>query len=67
MKNTLIGLTLVVLGCFFVSSIYGYAKGVDANTMAIWFFDETKGNTAQDSSGKGHNLKIESDHKWVSG
>ena len=66
MKNVL-RLTLIVLGCFFVSSIYSFAKGPDENTMAIWLFNETKGNTVQDVSGNGHKLDVEGDHEWVSG
>ena len=41
----------------FVADLSFSAKDVDANTIALWTFDEAKGNTAADLSEKGHNLK----------
>jgi len=67
MKNLSSRLTLFVLGYLFVSAVSGFAKGADKNTMAIWLFNETKGDTVQDLSGRGHNLKVEGTHKWVDG
>ncbi|MFQ6041489.1 MAG: LamG domain-containing protein [Candidatus Poribacteria bacterium] len=60
-------LTLIILWCSFVLAFFVFAKGVDKNTMAIWMFDETKGDTVEDLSGRGHNLKVEGSHKWVAG
>ena len=44
-----------------------WAKEIDQNTMSLWTFDESKGNTTADLSEKGHNLKIEGKSKWIKG
>ena len=51
----------------FVADLSFSAKDIDANTIALWTFDEAKGNTAADLSEKGHNLKVEGKSKWVKG
>ena len=67
MKIASVKLTLIILGCLFIFAVSVFAKGVDKNTMAIWLFDETKGDTVEDLSGRGHNLEVEGSHKWVAG
>ena len=49
----------------FLTDLSFSAKDIDANTIALWTFDEAKGNTAADLSKKGHNLKVEGKSKWV--
>ena len=44
-----------------------WAKEIDQNTMSLWTFDESKGNTTADLSENGHNLKIEGKSKWIKG
>jgi len=58
---------LTIIACFFVFAVSVFGKGVDDNTMAIWLFDETKGDIAEDLSGRGHNLEVQENHKWVDG
>ncbi len=67
MKAASVKLVLLILECFFISVVSVFAAGVDENTMAIWLFNETKGDTIEDASGRGHNLKVEGGHKWVTG
>ncbi len=67
MKTTWTRLTLFILGCFFISTVSVLAAGVDANTMAIWLFNETTGDDIEDASGRGHNLEVQGGHAWVSG
>ena len=42
----------------FLTDLSFSAKDIDANTIALWTFDEAKGNTAAALSKKGHNLKV---------
>jgi len=64
-KTSLIGVLL--LSCLLTLTSNGAAKEIDKNTMALWAFDESKGNIIPDLSERGHNLEIEGKFKWVKG
>ncbi|MCH8292329.1 hypothetical protein IH992_14640 [Candidatus Poribacteria bacterium] len=49
---------VVVFSGILIFAMSGFAIDIDKNTMAIWFFDETKGNVVEDISGRGHDLKV---------
>ena len=59
----------ISLAClvFFLPETSFSAKGIDPNTIALWTFEETKGNTTADLSKRGHKLKIEGKSKWIKG
>ena len=44
-----------------------YAIGVDKHTVALWLFDEEKGDTVKDSSGNGNDGVLNGDLKWAEG
>lgn len=67
MNSISVGLKLSVILCFFVFALSAYAAGVDKNTMAIWLFDETAGNSIKDDSGRQHTLEIKGKYKWITG
>jgi hypothetical protein len=56
---------LIVILMMFVS--LSYAKIEPKSIVAVWLFDEGKGNTASDSSGNGHDGEIGSGIKWIAG
>ncbi len=56
-----------VLGFLLVFAMSISAADIDENTMAIWLFNESKGNEIADASGRGHNLEIQGSSKWVAG
>ena len=45
----------------------GIAKVDLGNVVAMWLFDEGKGDVAKDSSGNGHDGKLVGSPKWVDG
>ena len=57
----------LILSCLFTLTLLSTAKEIDENTMALWSFNESKGNVIPDLSGRGHNLEIEGKFKWVQG
>lgn len=67
MNSVLLRVALFTVVCFFISTISVFAAGVDDNTMAIWLFDEVKGDEISDLSGRGHELEITGNYDWVAG
>ena len=66
-EMTIVKFVVVVFSGILIGAMSGFAIDIDKNTMAIWFFDETKGNVVEDISGRGHDLKVEGNNKWVKG
>jgi len=58
---------VLLLSCLLTLTLNVAAKDVDKNTMALWSFDSSSGDTIPDLSGRGHDLKIEGKSKWVDG
>jgi hypothetical protein len=70
MKNILSRLALFSLSLAVVSLCFASLSHavIDLKTAAgIWLFDEGKGDTAKDSSGKGNDGKLVKSPKWVDG
>ena len=58
---------LALLILMWVAPETGYAQIDQKAIVGVWLFDEGKGDTASDSSGNGHDGKIESGIKWIAG
>ena len=62
----------VALICFVLTYLgwvvpTGYAQIDQKAIVGVWLFDEGGGKTASDSSGNGHDGKIESGISWIEG
>jgi len=69
MKTIVIRTTLVCIGLVLIHLVpvgQSYAKVDLEAAIAIWLFDEGKGEEAQDSTGNGHDSEL-NDTKWVDG
>ena len=64
LKGTLICFGLTYLGWGVPT---GYAQIDQKAIVGVWLFDEGGGKTASDSSGNGHDGKIESGINWIAG
>jgi len=61
-------LVLIILLTLFISLSAISAPIIDtASIVAIWLFDEGKGDTVSDASGNGHDGKFVGDIKWTDG
>ena len=64
-KTTVFSVVFVALFMFLVQ--VSLAKINSESMVAVWLFDEGKGNIVADSTGNGHSGKIEKGAKWVTG
>ena len=63
-------LALLIIGVFILnmgSSQSTAARSIDELIIGIWLFDQGSGDTAEDSSGHGHDGKLIKVPKWVDG
>lgn len=59
---------IVLLAVICVTAVATAQAQIDRKTIVgLWTFDEGKGNTAEDSSGKGYDGSLEGAPKWVEG
>ena len=69
-KNIVLKGTLICFGLtdlMWVAPETGYAQIDPKAIVGIWLFDEGRGKTLSDSSGNGHDGKIESGINWIAG
>ena len=59
--------SVVFVSLFMFLSQMSLAKVKSESMVAVWLFDEGKGNVVADSTGNGHDGKIEKGAKWVNG
>ena len=59
--------SVVFVSLFMFLSQVSLAKVKSESMVAVWLFDEGKENVVADSTGNGHDGKIEKGAKWVNG
>ena len=64
-KFTVFSLFFIAISMFLSKT--SLAKVNPESMVAAWLFDEGKGNVASDSTGNGHDGKVEAGAKWVNG
>ena len=65
-RMALVCISLILMGLIFTSQ--SIAADIDPGTLeGLWLFDESTGNVAKDSSGKGLDAKRMGNPKWVAG
>ena len=61
----LVGMVVLFVASILVSS--SYARMDTESVVAIWLFDEEKGDITEDFSGNGHDGTLEGQIQWVAG
>jgi len=59
--------SVIFVALFMLLSQVSLAKVKSESMVAVWLFDEGKGSVVTDSTGNGHDGKIEKGAKWVNG
>ena len=59
--------SVIFVAIFMLLSQVSLAKVKSESMVAVWLFDEGKGSVVTDSTGNGHDGKIEKGAKWVNG
>ena len=59
--------SVIFVAIFMLLSQVSLAKVKSESMVAVWLFDEGKGSVVTDSTGNGHDGKIEAGAKWVNG
>ena len=66
MKNRVETLINLFVACLLLGLLVTNARSeIDKHTIAVWLFEEGKGNKVEDVSGNGHDGKLTGKPKWV--